>query len=152
MRLPFVCAALALAASTAAAKPSKVVVLPFQGPPSLAYYGRAAVIGALQDRHLMMSPKKWDDALRFEAMARPSSAHGVRWALVAKQTRVDAIIDGYVTADTRGLMLHVVVREAATHDLFDEIAVPLGERGPSDDGNHKLSRDLGELMSYFEVP
>ncbi|MGE0872120.1 MAG: hypothetical protein AB7P03_26415, partial [Kofleriaceae bacterium] len=92
-------AAAALCTATSAdAKPRRVVVLDFDGPRALADSGRDAVVSMLGEQYDLVNAKRWEDA-RAEAQR---TAHGpTSWKTAAKESGVDAVIEGWVQDEGR---------------------------------------------------
>ena len=66
--------ALCAAASTADARPRRVVVLDFDGPRQLADTGRSTVLSVLGEQYDVVATKRWEDARASAAQ----QTHG-RW-------------------------------------------------------------------------
>ena len=111
----FAVATLAAAATTADAKPRRLVILDFDGPRLLADSGRAAVLNVLGDEYDVVSTKRWE-AAKAQAVGRGPQ----QWSVAAKSSGVDAVIEGWV--DPEGMRTHTMtltVREASTNREID---------------------------------
>ncbi|MGE0551415.1 MAG: hypothetical protein AB7O24_13705 [Kofleriaceae bacterium] len=144
----FLLAAAALcAASSADAKPRRVVVLDFDGPRVLADSGRDAVVSVLGEQYDLVTAKRWEEA-RADAQR---TAHGpTSWKSAAKQSGVDAVIEGWVQDEGRHKVITVAVREAATGQEIDAVSVKLGSNGVTDDVARKLASELDNVLGFVE--
>ncbi|HEY6175522.1 MAG TPA: hypothetical protein VIX73_13785, partial [Kofleriaceae bacterium] len=141
-------AAALCAASTADARPRRVVVLDFDGPRQLADVGRSSVLAALGNQYDMISAKRWEQARATAAQ----QAHGpAQWSKAAKQAGVDAVIEGWVQDEGRRKILNIVVREADNGREFDTISVRLdGKSGVTTDGSRQLQASLEEVLDWID--
>lgn len=148
-RIALTAAALCAAASTADARPRRLVVLDFDGPRQLADRGRGSVLSALGDQYDVVATKRWEQA---RASAQQQQAHGpVQWSRAAKQAGVDAVIEGWVQDEGRRKILNIVVRDASNGREFDTITVRLdGSSGMSSEGSKKLQANLDEVLEWIE--
>src|SRR5215813_244620 len=102
-RFALTAAALCAAVPTADARPRKVVVLDFDGPRQLADAGRGAVISVL-GQYDVVGVKRWEDARR----AASQQNHGpAQWQKAARQSGVDAVIEGYIQDEGRRKILNI---------------------------------------------
>src|SRR6476646_4249719 len=108
---------LAVLASAAEAKPHRVVVLDFVGPPKLADLGRGSVMTLMLQHYEVVPTKRWD------AERSQATGHGPeKWAQAARQLNVEAVIDGWVD-DGRAQTLTVAVLDASTGTQIDTFKV-----------------------------
>src|SRR5688572_13447469 len=108
-RIMLTAAALCTAAS-AEAKPRRIVVLDFDGPRGLADTGRNTVVSLLGSQYDLVNAKRWEDA-RAEAQR---TTHGPNsWRKAAKQSGVDAVIEGWIQDEGRHKVMTVAIREAS---------------------------------------
>jgi hypothetical protein len=146
-RIALAAAALCSAASAADAKPRRLVILDFDGPRGLADTGRTAVVNLLGEQYDVVATKRWEDA---RAAAQQKSHGPSTWQKAAKQSGVDAVIEGWIQDEGRHKVLTVAVREAATGVEIDSVSVKLGAKGLSADGKTKLQTDLDGVLEYIE--
>src|SRR5215510_15533509 len=124
-RFALTAAALCAAAPTADARPRRVVVLDFDGPRQLADAGKSSVLSALGDQYDVVATSRWEQA----RAAAAQQTHGpAQWSRAAKQSGVDAVIDGWVQDEGRRKILNIVVRQADNGHEFDTISVRLDPR------------------------
>jgi hypothetical protein len=147
IRIALTAAALCAAGTTSAdAKPRRVVILDFDGPRSLADNGRSAVVNLLGEQYDVVATRRWEEAR--------SSVKDVRgpqgWRKAAKQSGVDAVIEGWIQDEGRGKLLYVLVRDASTGDEVDKVSVKLGKSGVSNAGSDQLRTQLDEVLEYVE--
>lgn len=145
-RLALSAAALCAAVSTADAKPRRIVILDFDGPRQLADSGRSSVLTALQ-QYDVVATARWEKARATAAQ----QAHGpAQWSKAAKQSGVDAVIEGYVQDEGRRKILNVVVREASNGKEFDTITVRFdGKAGMSSESARQLATSLDEVLDWI---
>jgi len=146
-RLAFTAAALCGAATSADAKPRRVVILDFDGPRSLADAGRTEVQKILGEQYDVVANKRWEDA---RARAQQKGAGPQTWQKAAKTSGVDAIIEGWVQDEGRHKLLTVAIREASTGQELDTVSVRVGAKGLSEDSRSKLSEELDGVLAYIE--
>jgi hypothetical protein len=146
-RLAFTAAALCGAATSADAKPRRVVILDFDGPRGLADAGRSEVQDILGEQYDVVAKKRWENA---RARAQQKSAGPQTWQKAAKSSGVDAIIEGWVQDEGRHKLLTVAIREASTGQELDTVSVRVGKKGLSDDNRSKLSEELDGVLAYIE--
>lgn len=148
-RLALTAAALCAAVSSADARPRRVVVLDFDGPRQLADLGRSSVLAVLGSQYDMVSSRRWEQARATAAQ----QAHGpAQWARAAKQSGVDAVIEGWVQDEGRRKILNIVVREADNGREFDTITVRLdGKTGVSTEGSRQLQTSLDEVLDWIDT-
>jgi hypothetical protein len=140
-------AVLTAAASTADAKPRRVVVLDLNGPRALADSSRSAIISLLGKQYDIVGTQKWLDAKA--AVSRRT--HGPEaWTKTAKQTGVDAVIDGYINEEGRAKVLTVIVTDAATGQEMDALTIRLPAKGFNEAAERKLSEGLEERFDFIE--
>lgn len=149
VRLALTSAALCAAASTADARPRRVVVLDFDGPRQLADSGRSTVLSVLGEQYDVVATKRWEDA----RAAAAQQTHGpAQWSRAAKQSGVDAVIEGWVQDEGRRKILNIVVREASNGREFDTISVRLdGKRALSTEGSRQLQANLNEVLDWIDA-
>ncbi|MGE0870878.1 MAG: hypothetical protein AB7P03_20085, partial [Kofleriaceae bacterium] len=124
-----------------------VVVLDVAGPRARADSGRDAVVSMLGEQYDLVNAKRWEDA-RAEAQR---TAHGpTSWKTAAKESGVDAVIEGWVQDEGRTKVMTVAVREAATGQEIDAVSVKLGSQGVTDEITRKLARELDNVLEYIE--
>jgi hypothetical protein len=141
------CALLAGAPPPADAKPRRVVVLDFDGPRALADRSRTAVANLLGEQYDVVSIKRWEDA-----RAQVKDTRGPQgWRKAAKQSGVDAVIEGWIQDEGRHKLLYVLVRDASTGDEVDKLAIRLAKHGVSESGSVKLRAQLDEVLEYVEA-
>lgn len=148
LRYALSAAALVAAARTAEARPRRVVVVDFDGPRQLADTGRSSVLSVLSGQYEVVSPLRWKQAREDAAQ----QAHGpAQWSRAAKQSGVDAVIEGYVQEEGRHKMLHVTVREADNGREVDTITVRLdGRSGVAGNGSGALRGKLDEVLDWID--
>jgi len=146
-RLAFTAAALLGAATSADAKPRRVVILDFDGPRSLADAGRTEVQKILGEQYDVVAKKRWEDA---RSRAQQKSAGPQTWQKAAKSSGVDAIIEGWVQDEGRHKLLTVAIREASTGQELDTVSVRVGAKGLSEDSRTKLTEELDGVLAYIE--
>jgi len=109
-RYALTAAALLAATSTADAKPRRVVILDFDGPRQLADAGRSQVLSVLGEQYDVVATRRWEQA----RAAAAQNTHGpAQWSRAARQSGVDAVIEGWIQDEGRHHVLTVAVREAA---------------------------------------
>src|SRR5262245_51473371 len=98
-RLALTTAALCAAATTADARPRRVVILDFDGPRQLADSGRSTVLSVLGEQYDVVATKRWEQA----RAAAAQQTHGpAQWSRAAKQSGVDAVKIGRASCRGRG--------------------------------------------------
>ena len=127
--------ALCLAASTADAKPRRVVVAEFDGERSLADSGRTAVVDMIEDEYDLVAPKRWVDARADATRGAPGPDS---WRKASRKLGVDAVIEGWIQNEGRYKMLTLIVSEARTGKKIDTISVKLGAKGLSEANSRTL--------------
>ena len=148
-RLALTTAALCAAASTADARPRRVVILDFDGPRQLADAGRSAVLSVLGEHYDVVATKRWEEA---RASAAQQTHGPAQWSRAAKQSGVDAVIEGWVTNEGRRKILNVIVREASNGREFDTISVRIdGKNGVSTDTSRQLQANLNEVLDWIDA-
>ena len=113
-------------ATTASARPHRVVLLDFEGPAALARYGRDAVIEVLEEDCDVLSAHR----------------------KAAKTPRVDAIIGGEVEVTGKQRVLTVWILDARTKKKVDDFTVELQAHGISDAELRKLAKQLGVVRKW----
>jgi hypothetical protein len=148
-RFALTAAALCAAASTADAKPRRLVILDFDGPRQLADSGRSSVLSVLGEQYDVVATKRWEQA----RAAAAQQTHGpAQWSRAAKQSGVDAVIEGWVQDEGRRKILNVVVREATNGHEFDTISVRLdGKNGISTESSRQLQTSLDEVLDWIDA-
>ena len=148
-RFALTVAALCAAASTADAKPRRLVILDFDGPRQLADSGRSSVLSVLGEQYDVVATKRWEQA----RAAAAQQTHGpAQWSRAAKQSGVDAVIEGWVQDEGRRKILNVVVREATNGHEFDTISVRLdGKNGISSESSRQLQTSLDEVLDWIDA-
>jgi len=146
-RIALTAAALCAAAATSAdAKPRRVVILDFDGPRTLADTGRSAVVSLLGEQYDVVATRRWEDA-----RARMKEVRGPQgWRKAARQSGVDAVIEGWIQDEGRHKLLYVLVRDASTGDEVDQVSIKLGKAGLSSAGTDQLRTQLDEVLEYVE--
>jgi len=148
-RLALTTAALCAAATTADAKPRRVVILDFDGPRQLADTGKSSVLSVLGEQYDVIATKRWEQA---RAAAAQQSHGPAQWSRAAKQAGVDAVIEGWVQDEGRRKILNVVVREADNGKEFDTISVRLdGKNGISTESSRQLQTSLDEVLDWIDA-
>jgi hypothetical protein len=148
-RLALTTAALCAAASTADARPRRVVILDFDGPRQLADTGRSTVLSVLGEQYDVVATKRWEQA---RATAAQQTHGPAQWSRAAKQSGVDAVIEGWVQDEGRRKILNIVVREASNGREFDTITVRLdGKHGVSTEGSRQLQANLNEVLDWIDA-
>ncbi|HEX3761958.1 MAG TPA: hypothetical protein VHW23_24830 [Kofleriaceae bacterium] len=147
-RFALTAAALCAAVPTADARPRRVVVLDFDGPRQLADSGRSLVLSALGNQIDVIGAKRWEQA-RADAS---KIAHGpAQWAKAAKQTGVDAVIEGWIQDEGRRKILNITVREADNGREYDTIPVRIdGKAAASGDAARQLQANLDEVLDWID--
>jgi hypothetical protein len=148
-RLALTAAALCAAASTADARPRRVVILDFDGPRQLADLGRSSVLSALGDQYDVVATKRWEQA----KAAAAQKTHGPdQWSRAARQAGVDAVIEGWVEDEGRRKLLNVMVRIASTGKEFDTIQIRIdGKNGSSTETAHELQARLDQVLDWIDA-
>jgi hypothetical protein len=149
LRYALTAAALCAATATADAKPRRVVVLDFDGPRQLADSGKSSVLSVLGEQYDVVATKRWAEA----RAAAAQNTHGpAQWSRAAKQSGVDAVIEGWVQDEGRRKILNVVVREADNGREFDTISVRLdGRNGISTESSRQLQTSLDEVLDWIDA-
>ena len=148
-RLALTAAALCGVATTADARPRRVVILDFDGPRQLADTGRSSVLSVLGQQYDVIATKRWEQA---RASAAHQSHGPAQWSRAAKQAGVDAVIEGWVQDEGRRKILNVVVREARNGREFDTISVRLdGKHGVSTESSRQLQTSLDEVLDWIDA-
>jgi hypothetical protein len=120
-------------------------VLDFDGPRALADLGKSNIMSLLGDQYDVVATKRWETA-RAQA-----SGHGPQqWSQAAKQSGVDAVIEGWVQDEGRHHTLTIAVRDAATGTEIDTFSVKLGDRGVSTDANRQLASQLDDVLAWID--
>jgi hypothetical protein len=148
LRIALTAAALCAAGTTPAdAKPRRVVILDFDGPRALADNGRAAVVDLLGEQYDVVATRRWE-----EARASVREVRGPQgWRKAARQSGVDAVIEGWIQDEGRSKLLYVLVRDASTGDEIDKVSVKLGKAGVSSSNTDALRTQLDEVLEYIEA-
>jgi hypothetical protein len=148
-RFALTAAALCAAVPTADARPRRVVVLDFDGPRQLADVGRSSVLSVLGEQYDVVATNRWEQA----RLAAGQQAHGpAQWSRAAKQSGVDAVIDGWIQDEGRRKVLNIVVREADNGREFDTISVRLDPRtGISTESSRELRTSLDEVLDWIHT-
>jgi hypothetical protein len=142
-------AAALCAASTADARPRRVVILDFDGPRQLADLGRSSVLSVLGNQYDVVATQRWENARKAAAQVRHGPA---QWSSAAKQTGVDAVIEGWVQDEGRRKILNITVREADNGKEFDTISVRLdGKNGVSTESSRQLQASLDEVLDWIDA-
>jgi hypothetical protein len=148
-RFALTAAALCAAGSTADAKPRRLVILDFDGPRQLADSGRSSVLSVLGEQYDVVATKRWEQARAAAAQEKHGPA---QWSRAAKQSGVDAVIEGWVQDEGRRKILNVVVREATNGHEFDTISVRLdGKNGISTESSRQLQTSLDEVLDWIDA-
>ncbi|MFT3696210.1 MAG: autotransporter outer membrane beta-barrel domain-containing protein [Kofleriaceae bacterium] len=144
-KLIFAAATLA-AATSADAKPHRVVVIDFDGlPRQLADTGRANVVGLLGQDYDMVPTKKWE-AARAQAPGKGPS----QWKQAAKKSGVDAVVEGWINSEGRHHTLTVSVRDAITGNEIDNVSVQIGDKGLSEENKKQLQGQLEDILGWVD--
>jgi len=148
-RFALTTAALCAAASTADAKPRRLVIMDFDGPRQLADAGRNSVLSLLGEQYDVVATKRWEQA----RAAASQQTHGpAQWSRAAKQSGVDAVIEGWVQDEGRRKILNIVVRQADNGKEFDTISVRLdGKNGISTENSRQLANNLDEVLDWIDA-
>lgn len=149
VRIALTAAAVLAAATSAEARPRRVVILDFDGPRRLADAGRSSVLSVLGDSYDVVATRRWEAA----RAAAAKHTHGpAQWSRAAKQSGVDAVIEGWVQDEGRRKILNVVVREAKNGKEFDTISVRLDAKsGMSSESTQKLGASLDEVLDWIDA-
>jgi hypothetical protein len=136
-------------ASTVEARPRRVVILDFDGPRQLADAGRSSVLSVLGDQYDVVATKRWEQA----RATASQQAHGpAQWAKAAKQSGVDAVIEGWVADEGRRKILNILVRRADNGREFDTISVRIdAARGVSGQNSRQLQTTLDEVLDWINT-
>jgi hypothetical protein len=149
LRLALTTAALCAATTAADAKPRRLVILDFDGPRQLADSGRSSVLSVLGEQYDVVATKRWEQA---RAAAAQQSHGPAQWSRAAKQSGVDAVIEGWVQDEGRRKILNVVVRQADNGKEFDTISVRLdGKHGISTESTRQLQANLDEVLDWIDA-
>jgi len=148
IRIALAAAALCAAGTTTAdAKPRRVVILDFDGPRTLADNGRTAVVNVLGEQYDVVATRRWEDA-----RSQVKDVRGPQgWRKAAKQSGVDAVIEGWIQDEGRSKLLYVLIRDASTGDEVDKVSVKLGKSGLSGSNTDQLRTLLDEVLEYVET-
>jgi hypothetical protein len=148
-RVALTAAALCAAASTADARPRRVVILDFDGPRQLADAGRSSVLSVLGDQYDVVATKRWQLA----KAAASQVVHGpAQWSRAAKQSGVDAVIEGWIQDEGRRKILNILIRRADNGREFDTISVRIdGMKGVSADNARQLRVNLDEVLDWIDA-
>lgn len=139
-------AAVTAAATTADAKPRKIVVVDFDGlPRNLADNGRSNVMSLLGSEYDLVPSKKWDLAKGEIGDHGPGA-----WQAAAKKSGVDAVVEGWVNTEGRHHTLTVQIRDASTGVQIDSVSVKIGDKGLSDDVMKQLAGQLDEVLNWVD--
>jgi hypothetical protein len=145
-RLLFAFAALT-AAGVAEAKPRRVVVLAFDGPATLATSARSAVVGLITDDYELAPAQRWLD-IKGEVSR---TKHGPKaWREASKETKVDAVVEGWVQDEARSKTLSLAVTDASTGRELERITVKLPAAGFTDAITRKLKETLDERFESID--
>ena len=129
-------------------KRCKLSVLEFDGQASLADTGRNTVVTSLLDSYDLVARKRWRTAFIDAMWITFEDAHGPRrWQQAAKQSGVDAVIEGWVQDEGRRHTLNVTVREASTGNEIDTVTVRENDKGVVLEAV-KLKADLDDVLSW----
>lgn len=140
-------ATLCAAATAAHAKPRRLVVLEFDGPRADADAGRQTVLSMLGEDYDVVATKRWADA----RAQRGHNQHGAQtFSKAAKDSGVDAVVEGWVQDEGSYKMLSVLVRDAHTGSEIDQVSVKLGKNGITDAGTLKLRTELDDLLDWVQ--
>src|SRR4051812_10806038 len=147
-RFALTAAALCAAVPTADARPRRVVVLDFDGPRQLADTGRSLVLAALGNQIDVVAAQRWEQARKDASRI----AHGpALWSKAAKQTGVDAVIEGWIQDEGRRKILNITVREADNGREFDPIPVRIdGKASVSGEAAHQLQVGLDDVLAWID--
>ena len=140
-------AAAALCASSAEAKPRRVVITDFDGPRKLADSGHAAVVTVLGNEYDIVATKRWDDV---KADAARTTHGPAVWQKAARAACVDAVVEGFINDEGRRHILTIVVREAATGNEVDQVTVRVPDAGPNADTQKQLQTSLDAVLDWIE--
>ena len=144
--LLFAVAAIAATATSADAKPRRIVVVDFDGlPRPLADNGRASVMTQLGDLYDIVNTKKWE-----AAKAEVSGRGQLQWRQAAKKSGVDAVIEGWVNSEGRHHTLTVQVKDATTGIEIDSVSVNMGDKGLSDAATKSLMKSLDDILNWID--
>lgn len=132
--------ALAGTAGTAAADPG-VVVLSFEGEMNLAVQARAEIVELVDRDYDVVTQRAWREALENDGRTGKAA-----WQAAAKQTHVTAVIEGSATRAKSGGTLSLVVRDARTGKVIEELSAPLGKSGLSEKGKSQLEASLTDAL------
>ncbi|HEY3804188.1 MAG TPA: hypothetical protein VGL61_16340 [Kofleriaceae bacterium] len=141
----FIAAALVATTASADARPHRVVIGDFYGQAKLAHAGRAIAVTSVSDHCDIVSAKQWSAAMS------AAKGHGAeRWSSAATDTGVDAVIEGWISADgVRTPTMTIEVRDASTGRQIDTVTVRIGNDGNLDErSTHKLATELVELVEW----
>lgn len=127
-------------AGAAAADPG-VVVLSFDGEMNLAVQARAEIVELVDRDYDVVTQRAWREALENDGRTGKAA-----WKAAAKQTHVTAVIEGSATRAKSGGTLTLVVRDARTGKVIEQIAAPLGKSGLTDKGKTQLEVSLTDAL------
>lgn len=145
-RIALTAAALCAAGTSAAdAKPRRVVILDFDGPRTLADKGRTAVVNVLGEQYDVVSTQRWEKARTANKSQGP-----LGWRKAAKQSGVDAVIEGWIQDEGRSKLLYLLVRDASTGDEIEKVSVKLGKAGVTTTNTDQLRVKLDEVLEFIE--
>ena len=81
----------------------------------------------LGEQYDVVATRRWE-----EARASVREVRGPQgWRKAARQSGVDAVIEGWIQDEGRSKLLYVLVRDASTGDEIDKVSVKLGKAGVS---------------------
>jgi hypothetical protein len=106
-------------------------------------------VSLLGEQYDVVATQRWEKA----RAAAAQQTHGPsQWSKAAKQSGVDAVIEGWIQDEGRRKILNIVVRAAVSGREFDPISVRLdGKNGISTESTQKLRAGLDEVLDWIDA-
>ena len=133
---------IAVATATAEARTHRIVLLDFDGPRDLATVGRDSLLSVFGERYEVVSADRWN-AARERVRGRAPE----QWQQAAQRCRLDAVIDGWIQADSHEHTLNLAVRDAATGNELETFSVGLHDDGIASADGRKLAKKIERALA-----